>query len=172
VLYEQIKGFPLSVITSTPGYAVGAGWQVYLLGDYRISSENGKFAMTEIDIGLPCITGSAILTSMLGLGEVTRLILMCDRLDANEAKRMGLVHQVVPAGELEAATLDAAKKLANKPPTAIKLQKEWFKKLLWQDLKPGITAAKIAHTKAYASGEPQECMSAFLEKRAPKFARQ
>lgn len=171
-LYAKIKGSPLAVVTSTPGYAVGAGWQVYLLGDYRVSSENGRFAMTEIDIGLPCITGSAILKSMIGLGDVTRLVLMCDRIDAQEAKRMGLVHQVVPANELEASTLDAAKKLANKPPNAIKLQKEWFKKLLWQDLSVGITAAKFVHTKAYASGEPQECMSAFLEKRVPKLERQ
>jgi enoyl-CoA hydratase len=170
-LYSKIKGFPLAVVTSTPGYAVGAGWQVYLLGDYRISSENGRFAMTEIDVGIPCITGSAILKSMMGLGDVTRLILMCDIIDAQEAKRMGLVHQVVPANELESATLDAAKKLANKPPNAIKLQKEWFRKLLWQDLSLGITAAKAADTKAFASGEPQECMSAFLEKRAPKLER-
>lgn len=170
-LYSRIKGFPLAVITSTPGFAVGAGWQVYLLGDYRISSEKGKFGMTEIDVGIPCITGSAILKSMIGLSDVTRLILMCDIIDAQEAKRLGLVHQVVQANELESATLEAAKKLANKPPNAMKLQKEWFRKLLWQDLSLGITAAKAADTKAFASGEPQECMSAFLEKRAPKLER-
>jgi enoyl-CoA hydratase/carnithine racemase len=170
-LYGKIKGSPLAVVTSTPGYAVGAGWQVYLLGDYRISSENGKFAMPEIDIGIPCITGSAILKSMIGLGDLTALVLTCDRIDAQEAKRMGLVHQVVPANELESATSDAAKKLASKPPNAVKLQKEYFRKLLWQDLKAGIAAAKVAHTKAYASGEPRECMSAFLEKRTPRLER-
>jgi enoyl-CoA hydratase/carnithine racemase len=170
-LYAAIKGFPLPVVTSTPGFTVGGGWQAYLMGDYRLSSENGKFAMTEINVGIPCITGSAILKDMIGLAEATRLILLCERIDAHEAKRLGLVHEVVPASELENATLAAAKKLAEKPPNVVKLQKEWFKKLLWADLKEAKIEAKTAYAKAYASGEPQECMTAFLEKRAPKLER-
>jgi enoyl-CoA hydratase len=167
-LYLRIIGLPQPVVTSTPGYAVGAGWQVYLLGDYRVSSNNGKFAMTEIDAGIPCITGSAILRSLIGLSQLTRITMMCDELDANEANRLGLVHKIVPAAELESATLEAARKLAVKPPIAVRLQREWFKKLLLEDLRKGVRQAKLSHAKAFASGEPQECMRAFLEKRAPR----
>jgi enoyl-CoA hydratase/carnithine racemase len=164
MLYKAIKEFPLPVVTSSPGYAVGAGWQVYLLGDYRISSENGKFAMTEIDVGIPCITGGAILKSMIGLAELTRLILMCEVIDANEVKRLGLVHKVVPADQLQSASIEIAGRLAKKPPTAVRLQREWFRRVLWLDLDQGIKQAMRLHRRAFASGEPQERMRAFVEK--------
>jgi len=170
-VYAGIKGFPLPVITSTPGFTVGAGWQSYLMGDYRLASENATFSMPELNVGLPCVTGSAILKAMIGLGETTRLILTCEKISANEAKRLGLVHEIVPPAELEKATVAAAMKLAEKPPNAIKLQKEWFMKLISEDLERARIAAEAAQAKARASGEPQECMTAFLEKRKPKLER-
>jgi enoyl-CoA hydratase/carnithine racemase len=165
-LYRQVLRFPHPIVTATPGYAVGAGWQLYLLGDYRVASRNAKFGMTEIDIGIPCITGSAILESMIGLAETSRLTLMAEILGANEAKKLGLVHDVVPIAHLKAATFNAAKKLAEKPPTAMKLQKRWLNRLLWERLKIGVAHGKLSHTQAFASGEPQKYMIRFLNKRS------
>jgi len=170
-VYAAIKGFPLPVITSSPGFTVGGAWQAYLMGDYRLASENATFSMPELNVGLPCVTGSAILRAMIGLAETTRLILTCEKIGANEAKRLGLVHEIVPPAELDKATLAAATKLADKPPNAIKLQKEWFMKLISDDLERARIAAEAAQAKARASGEPQECMTAFLEKRKPKLER-
>jgi len=164
-LYRQVLRFPHPIVTATPGYAVGAGWQLYLLGDYRVASQKAKFGMTEIDIGIPCITGSAILESMIGLAEVSRLTLMAEMLGANEAKKLGLVHKVVPISHLKAATMDAARRLAVKPPTAIKLQKIWLNGLLWERLRKGVAQAKLSHSQAFASGEPRKYMTGFLNKR-------
>jgi enoyl-CoA hydratase/carnithine racemase len=167
-LYLKILSTPKPIVTSCPGYATGAGLQAFLLGDYRISSDNGKFGMTEVDIGIPCITGSAILKPLIGLSQIPRMTLMCEMIGAEEARHLGLVHKVVPHNELKSTTHEVAKRLAEKPSTAVNLQKEWIYKLYLDDLKKGVAQAKISHTKAFASGEPQELMRAFIEKRSKK----
>lgn len=167
-LYLKVLETPKPIVTSTQGYATGAGWQTYLLGDYRIASEEGKFGMPELKIGIPCITGSAILAPLIGLAQVSRLTIMADIIGADEALRLGLVHEVVPGSKLESATFEAAMKLAELPPTAVRLQKEWLLKLFQDTLRKGVAQAKVSHMKAFASGEPQGLMQKFVQKRSKK----
>lgn len=167
-LYLKLLETPKPIVTSTQGYATGAGWQTYLLGDYRIASREGKFGMPELKIGIPCITGSAILAPLIGLGQVARLTIMADMIGAEEALGLGLVHKVVPSSKLESATLEAAEKLAELPPTAVRLQKEWLLELFRGTLEKGVAQAKVSHTKAFASGEPQRLMRKFIHKRSKK----
>jgi len=165
-LYLKILSTPKPIVTSSPGYATGAGLQAFLLGDYRITSESGKFGMTEVNVGIPCITGSAILKPLVGLAQIPRLTLMCELIGADEAHQMGLVHKVVPQNELRQVTREVAKRFTEKPAIAVGLQKEWIYKLYLDDLKKGVAQAKVSHTKAFASGEPQRLMRSFIKRRS------
>lgn len=165
-LYAAIISLPQPLVTSTSGYATGAGWQVYLLGDYRIASTSAKFAMTELNVGIPCITGSTILESLISLGEINRLVLMAEIIDAKEAFRLGLVHKVVPDARIEEETMKAARILAAKPRMAVKLQKEFIRELLEKKLDFGVKKAIASHTRAFESGEPQTLMTKFIKKKS------
>lgn len=163
-LYDGILSVPQPLVTSTSGYATGAGWQVYLLADYRIASASARFAMTELNVGIPCITGSTILESLISLGEVNRLVLMAEIINANEAYRLGLVHKVVPDSKIEEETIKAARILAEKPMVAVRLQKEFTRELFAKKLDYGVKRAMEAHTKAFGSGEPRALMTKFVNK--------
>lgn len=87
-------------------------------------------------------------------------------------KRLGLIHKVVPVDELENVTYETAKNLASKAPTAIKLEKEWQRELrnrvFGMSIEEVMKKVVEYHRRAYASGEPQKIMKAFLEKRKRK----
>ncbi len=164
-LYADILSIPQPLVTSASGYATGSGWQVYLLGDYRIASTGARFAMTEINVGIPCITGSTILESLISLSEVNRLVLMAEMIDAKEAFRLGLVHKFVSDSNIKEETMKVAKILAEKPKVAVRLQKEFTRELFAKKLDLGVRRAITAHTKAFRSGEPQAIMTKFVNKR-------
>jgi enoyl-CoA hydratase/carnithine racemase len=163
-LYNKILDLPVPVIARVNGYAVGAGFQVALLCDLRIASENAKVGMTEINIGIPCILGSYLICNVGGLTPAIELTLTGELIDAKRAAEMGLVNKVVPMKELDKTVQDLAQKLAEKPPIALKMQRRWLK---WfkRELAEVSKRAQEIHTEVYASGEPAEYMAKFLERK-------
>ena len=151
------------IVCSIQGFAVGAGFQVAVLADFRIASESAQFAMTEINIGIPCITGSALLWPILGRARTLDLIQTGRFLGAQEAFDWGIVTEVVSEDPSDQA-LELARTLAQKPPTALRLNKKWINELTEDVYQRGIAFAKAAHSEAYGSGEAAEHMQRFLSK--------
>jgi len=161
----HIMTVPQPMVTSSPGYSVGAGWQLFLLGDYRIASETAAFSMPEVDVGLPSILGGAILMSIVGAGQVGRFTMMGETIYAKQALELGIVHKVVPPSELERATVEAARRLADKPPTAVRLQKDWNRTILIDNFRRIVAEAPLIYDRAFSSGEPQRGVGSFFKKR-------
>jgi enoyl-CoA hydratase/carnithine racemase len=166
LLYERVMRFPKPLIAALNGYAVGAGFQLALLCDIRIAADHARFGMPEVDDAIPCITGTWTLYELIGRGRTTDLILTGRMVDAPEALDWGIVTRVVPAGELRREAIKLATFLAAKPATAIRLNKEWLRRLLVGELPATEAYAREAHGEAFASGEPQEKMAAFLSHKA------
>ncbi|MFC2015551.1 enoyl-CoA hydratase/isomerase family protein [Chloroflexota bacterium] len=164
-LYSAIREMDKIVIAKINGYAVGAGFQLTLLSDLRIASDSAKVGMTEVNAGLPCITGTGLLWPIAGEADARRLVLTGDLVDAIEAKAMGLVHEVVAKGELSDRVDELASRLTEKAPGAIKLTKEWCRMQGEDNYRRTIQHALEAHASAYGSGEPAEYMSRFLKKK-------
>jgi len=162
--YDAIRALSKPLIASVRGNAVGAGCQYTLLCDITISDETGKFGMVEISAGLAGITATYLLWDTVGYKKTKELILTGDIIDAKEALRIGLINKVVPADELETATMELAKKLAEKAPTAIKSDKMWFNALTEADYAKAVLWVGNRHAEGYVKGEPRQAMEKFVKK--------
>ncbi|MEK3978639.1 enoyl-CoA hydratase/isomerase family protein [Psychrobacillus sp. FSL K6-2836] len=167
-LYRVIRKVKKPIIAAVNGFATGSGLQLALLADIRISSDTAKYGMTEVNVGLPCVIGSTMFWEVMGKSRTIDLILTGRLLEAREAEQYGLITRIVPAADLTNASKILAKELAEKPPTAISINKRRFNQLSEHEFNTCMNYAVEAHTIGYSSGEPQAKMIEFFEKRKVK----
>jgi enoyl-CoA hydratase/carnithine racemase len=166
LLFTTVLNLSTPTIAAINGYSVGAGFQLALVCDLRFSSQTARFGLPEVDDAIPCITGTWSLHQLVGRGRIADLILTGRMIDADEALTWGVVSRVLPADRLLPEAFAAASALAGKSATALRLNKELLAGLALAELPTFEKQAKSAHRTAFRSGEPQEAMNRFLEKRA------
>ena len=125
---RDIWGLFLSIhkplIAAMRGYVIGSGVEIACLCDIRIAADDAQFAMPEVALGMiPAAGGTQTLRRVVGASRALEMVLTNRRIDAEEARRIGLVHNVVPAGALMAEAEDAAQQLAALSPKALALAK-------------------------------------------------
>lgn len=164
-LYDAFRSLEKPLIASIEGYAAGAGLQIALLCDMRICSSTSRLGLPEINIGIPCITGSQILR-MLGVPvpKIAELIMTGDFISGTEALQLGIVNHVVSTGHAHAVATDIARNLVSKAPTAQKVNKRWLRTMTEELLKEALQFAAKADQDVFASGEPANAMNSFLKK--------
>jgi enoyl-CoA hydratase/carnithine racemase len=125
---RAIERAEVVTIARLHGHVVGGGVVLGAACDFRVAAEGTLFHVPEVDLGIPLTWGGTPrLIAELGAARARELIMLCDRIDAAEAHRIGLVHRLVAATELD-ATVDAlAARLASKPETAVHMTKTQFR---------------------------------------------
>lgn len=110
------------------GHVIGGGVVLAAACDFRVAADNTVFSVPEVDLGIPLTWGgTARLIDELGAARARELVMLCERIDAAEAHRIGLVHRLASARDLD-ATVDAlATRLAAKPETAVHMTKTQFR---------------------------------------------
>ena len=148
------------------GSAFGGGVGLVAACDMAIAVEEAQFSLTEVRLGLiPSIIGPYVLAA-IGARQARRYVLSAERFSAAEARRIGLVHEVVPAAELAAAADRLLDTLAANGPAAMAAAKTLIADLAGRPIDDGIaelTAKRIAEIRA--GDEAREGLAAFLEKR-------
>ena len=167
-LYSLIRSLSIPLIAALNGVAAGSGFQVALLADLRIGHPGVKMGQPEINSGILSITGPWIMREMLGLSRTIELTLSGRMMDAEECQQIGLIHKLVPRDALMTEALNMARMLAQKPPVAMRLDKQRFREVTEDSFQEALDAAVRYHHKSYATGEPQAIMAKFLEERAAK----
>jgi enoyl-CoA hydratase/carnithine racemase len=125
---RAIEDADVVTIARLHGHAVGGGVVLAAACDFRVAAEGTVFHVPEVDLGIPLTWGATPrLIHELGAARARELILLCERIDAVEAHRVGLVHRVVPAAELDVAVDALASRLATKPETAVHMTKTQFR---------------------------------------------
>lgn len=125
---RAIEDAEVVTIARVHGHAVGGGVVLAAACDFRVAAAGTIFHVPEVDLGIPLTWGGTPrLIHELGAARARELILLCDRIDAAEAHRIGLVHRVVPAAELDAAVDALATRLAAKPEIAVHMTKTQFR---------------------------------------------
>ncbi len=114
------------VIASAHKFAVANGVSLVAGADLAVVSDDTKFGTTAVNIGLFCMGPAATLIRNIGRKKTLELLLTGDMIDAEEAVRIGLVNYAVPREELEEKTMELAKKIASKSPTAVQIGKSSF----------------------------------------------
>jgi enoyl-CoA hydratase/carnithine racemase len=165
-----IRTIPQPVIAGVNGAAAGAGMNVALAADIRISAEEAMFGQNFAKVGLfPDYGGTYFLPELVGPSKAAEMFYMGDMIDAKTALQLGLVNRVVPGTQLEAEVKTLAQKIASGPPLAIRA----VKKVLFAEQKVALERAleaEVEHQmKCFDSEDCLEGVHAFFEKRAPKF---
>jgi enoyl-CoA hydratase/carnithine racemase len=163
-LYGTIRRFEKPLVVALNGLAAGSAFQVSLLCDVRIGHAGSKMGQPEINSGIASATGFWIIREMLGLSRAIEMVLTGRMAEAEECHRLGLMHHLVPAGEVRAKALSVARELAAKPPLAFKFNKQRFCAATQAGFDETFEAARLIHRRAFEDGEPQRVMEQFLAK--------
>ena len=170
-LMKTIQNFPKPVIAAVNGFALGGGCELALACDIRLASDKAKFGQPEVNLGIiPGYGGTQRLARLVGKGKAMQMIFTGDIIDATEAHRIGLADEVYPHEELMTKALEMAKKIASKAPLAIELAKESINRGLDGTLTAGCDLEKANFAQCCGTGDKNEGMEAFLEKRPAKFS--
>jgi enoyl-CoA hydratase/3-hydroxyacyl-CoA dehydrogenase len=154
-------------IAAVNSIAFGGGCELAMACDFRIAAESATFGQPEINLGIiPGFGGTQRLPRLVGESKALEMNLTGDPIDAYEAHRVGLAHQVVPDHELFDAALAWARKLAGQAPIAVE---EIKKRSHHADLDEGLATEAEGFARAFGSEDAKEGISAFLGKRKPSF---
>ncbi len=169
-LFTRIENLAWPVIAAVNGFALGGGCEFALCCDIRIASENARFGLPEASLGIiPAGGGTQRLPRLIGLSRAKDWVLTGEIYDAQEAYRVGLVKQVVPLAELMPAAKEVAKKILARAPLAVRLAKVAVNQSSRAPMDTGLLLESITQAILFESKDKYEGMTAFLEKRKPKF---
>jgi enoyl-CoA hydratase/carnithine racemase len=157
------------VIASVKGYALANGAGLIFACDLAVAAEDVKIGTTAINVGLIC-TGPAVpLARSVGRKKTLEMVLTGDMLTAAEAERLGLFNKVVPADDLEEATMELAGKLAAKSPLAMQIGKTAIYAMQDIPYHQSIDYLSELFAALCSTEDAEEGVRAFLEKRKPSW---
>ena len=160
------------VIAAVNGLALGGGVEIVAACDLAIAAEHAEFALPEPRVGLAALGGGGLqrLARMLPLKYAMELVLTGRRIVAEEAKRIGLINEVVPRAELRARTRRLAESIIEGAPLAVEASKQvMLRSLAMPDLEVALRARYPAAERMLASEDGKEGQRAFVEKRKPRW---
>jgi enoyl-CoA hydratase/carnithine racemase len=167
---DLIEDLGKPVIAAVNGFALGGGCETAMACTIRIAVDTAKFGQPEVKLGLvPGGGGTQRLPRLIGKGRALQLILSGEMINAQEAYRIGLVNEIVPANDLIATAEAILKKIAANAPIAVKLALEVTNKGLETSQSEGSLLEASYFGLCAATEDKKEGTSAFLEKRAPQF---
>ena len=170
LVYRQLAELPMPTIAAIEGDALGGGLELALCCDLRIASARARLGMPEVRLAvLPGSGGTQRLPRVVGPARAKELILTGRIISADKAERIGLVNQVVPAGEARQAAEAMADEIAARGPLAVREAKRLIDAAMDLDLDAGLAAELDASERIFASEDMLEGANAFFGKRDPEY---
>ncbi len=160
-----IANMKTPVIASARGFAVANGAGIVLAADLAVIADNTRFAVPAVNIGLFCMGPAVPLTRTVPRKRAMELLLLGDLISAAQALEWGLVNQVVPDEELEAATAAMAAKLAAKSPVAVQMGKQAIHRMADMPLPEALVYSNEMFASLCVTEDAREGVDAFLNKR-------
>jgi enoyl-CoA hydratase len=161
---------PIPTIAAVNGYALGGGCEVALACDIRIAAENATFGFPEVSLGiLPGLGGTQRLPRLIGPALAKELIFTGRRIEAEEAREIGLANRVVGKGEALDAAKELAAEISQNAPLAVGHAKTAANRAQDVDLVSGLEYETDQFALLFSTEDALEGMNAFGEKRKPKF---
>ncbi|MAI27208.1 MAG: enoyl-CoA hydratase [Spirochaeta sp.] len=166
----RIYEMPKPVIASLPGAAAGAGLGLALSCDIRLASEEAMITTAFAKVGFAGDWGGTFfMTQLIGPARTRELYYLSDRIEMQEAERLGLVNHVVPAEELESRTLEMARRIASGPRIAYRYMKENISRAVRGDVMDCMDLEVTHHVHTSLTRDHKEAVKAFVDKRTPTF---
>lgn len=167
---QALQRIDKPVVAMINGPAVAGGLTLALACDFRIAADTAKLGDTSGKFGLlPDEGGAWLFPRAMGLDRALKMTMLAEVYDAKTAHDLGLVTEVVPAGELEVRTVAFARALAARAPLAVRLAKAMMMRGLTTSLDHSLADAALSVMVSNPSQDVREGVKAFFEKREPKF---
>jgi enoyl-CoA hydratase/carnithine racemase len=168
ILFQSVD---VPIIAAINGPAIGAGCDLACMCDIRIAAETAIFAESFVKIGLiPGDGGAWLLPRIVGFSKACELALTGDTIDAAEALTCGLVSKIVPPSGLMAEAISIAERIARNPPHAVRLTKRLLREGQTASLTGLLELSAALQAVVHCTGDHDEAVAAFLERRPPVFS--
>jgi enoyl-CoA hydratase/carnithine racemase len=168
-MMQAIVRLPKPVIAAVGGTATAAGCQLVASCDLAIASTAASFATPGVDIGLFCSTPMVALSRNVAPKHAMEMLLTGEAVSAEEARRIGLVNRVVPAGREREEAMALAREIASKSALTVKIGKEAFYRQLEMNLADAYAYAARTMVENMLARDAEEGIRAFIEKRSPQW---
>ena len=169
-IIQKIRTIEKPIIAAVNGVAAGAGANIALACDIVVATENASFIQAFSKIGLiPDSAGTFFLPRLIGLQRATALMMLGDKVVAEEALQMGLIYKIFPASFFQEEVLTLATTLAQMPTKALGLTKRLLNESMTNNLKQQLALESDLQIEASSSNDYKEGVTAFVEKRTPEF---
>jgi enoyl-CoA hydratase/carnithine racemase len=167
---QRLAGLPMPTIAAIEGNALGGGLEIALCCDLRVAAEGAQLGLPEVRIAVtPSTGGTQRLPRIVGPARAKELLFTGRVLDARGAAGIGLVNEVVPAGEALARARAIGEEIARRGPLAVREVKVLVDRALDADLAAGHAAEVDASVRIFATDDLLEGARAFVEKREPQY---
>jgi len=168
--FDAIARIPKPVVAAITGYALGGGCELALACDWRVVAEDAKLGQPEIKLGvIPGAGGTQRLARLIGPARAKDLVFSGRMVDAQEALRIGLADEVVPAAEVYDAAVALVRPYTRGPAQALRAAKLAIDGGLEMDLASGLAWESQLFAALFATEDKREGMAAFVAKRKPDF---
>jgi enoyl-CoA hydratase/carnithine racemase len=158
------------IIAAINAYFIAGGMELMLATDIRVAAEHASFGLMEVKWGLiPCAVSLVRTPRQIPYCNAMELLLTGDRIDAHEARRLGLINHVVPAGQVMAKAEEIARKIAANGPLAVRAIKQGVTQTSGLPLQEGFKIENEIARGVFSSEDAKEGPRAFIQKRKPNF---
>ena len=162
--------FPKPVVAKLRGFCLGVGLELALACDFRVAADDAQLGLPEVGLGMiPGSGGTQRLARLVGLGRAKDVVMRRRRITAKDALAWGLVSEVVPAGELDAAVDRVIGDLDQLSPLALRMAKRVLNHVYDAPLSIGLELEGLAYALLRTTHDFREGVEAFGEKRPPSF---
>ncbi len=168
-LLKRITAFPKPTVARINGYCLAGGTGFMLACDIVIAADNARFGTPEVNVGLfPMMIGALIFRNVLKK-KAMEMILLGEKLAAEQALEMGMITRAVPADKLDAEVDKVLQLLSQKSPIGMKIGKEAFYNMADMPFEAAVDYLSEQLKAVVATEDAREGITAFIEKRAPNF---
>lgn len=165
-LWQNLKAVKKPIIAAVAGFALGGGCELAMICDIILAAENAQFGQPEINLGImPGAGGTQRLTHLVGKHRAMEMVLTGSFIDAQEAKRIGLVNKVYPNELLIAQALKMAELIAAKSSIAVQMAKESILKSSEMSLNDGLIFERRNYMACFGTDEQKTSMENFIQKK-------
>ena len=172
-MFGSLLDLPMPVIAAVGGFALGGGFELALSCDLIVAAPSAVFGLTEVTVGLvPGGGGTQLLARRIGAGRAADLVLTGRKVDAQEAFRLGIVDRLAVEVHVRQLALDLAATIEANSPLAVRYAKHALRFGYGTALHEGLEIEDAAWRAAALSADRREGISAFTEKRAPRWSGQ
>ncbi len=169
---RTLPGLTKPLVAAVNGPAVGIGTTMLMHCDLVYAAPDAEFQMPFASLGLCPEAGSSLLVPQLvGYRKATELLMLCETFDAEAAKNMGIVNEVLSVDQYQAHAIAKARQLAKLPPASIRATKKLLRKANADQLQRIMKMEEEYFMQMLSGAEAKEAFSAFLEKRKPDFSK-